>query len=101
MMESRIPEFNPQLIQSQRSSVEAVKQAHDQIINLMKQKEMKFMEAESFKKDLNPAEDMMRVFQNTADKESVYVEYKQKLGPYFEFIKKRDEEIEQKSNIIL
>jgi hypothetical protein len=39
---------------------------------------------------------MMRVFQNTADKESVYVEYKQKLNPYFEYIKKRDEEIGQK-----
>ncbi len=65
-------------------------------MNLIKQKESKFLEAENFKNDLNPAEDMMRVFQNTADKESVYVEYKQKLGPYFEFIKKRDEEIGQK-----
>jgi len=54
------------------------------------------LEAENFKNDLNPAEDMMRVFQNTADKESVYVEYKQKLGPFFEFIKKREEEIGQK-----
>ena len=62
MMESRIPEFNPQLIQSQRPSVEAVKQAHDEIMNLMKQKESKFLEAENFKNDLNPAEDMMRVF---------------------------------------
>ena len=44
-------------------------------MNLIKQKESKFLEAENFKNDLNPAEDMMRVFQNTADKESVYVEY--------------------------
>lgn len=65
-------------------------------MNLIKQKESKFLEAENFKNDLNPAEDMMRVFQNTADKESVYVEYKQKLGPYFEFIKKREDEIGQK-----
>jgi hypothetical protein len=65
-------------------------------MNLIKQKESKFLEAENFKNDLNPAEDMMRVFQNTAEKESVYVEYKQKLGPYFEFIKKREEEIGQK-----
>ena len=96
MIESRIPEWNPQLIQSQRPAVDAVKQAHDQIINLMNQKEQKLTEAENFKNNFNPAEDMMRVFQNTADKESVYVEYKQKLNPYFEYIRKRDEEISQK-----
>ena len=33
------------------------------------------MEAESFKNEMNPAKDMIRVFQNSADKESVYVEY--------------------------
>lgn len=70
MIESEIPEWS-----SQRPSVESVKQAYDQIIDLMKQNEKKFLEAESFKNEMNPAKDMMRVFQNSADKESVYVEY--------------------------
>jgi len=70
MIESEIPEWS-----SQRQSVESVKQAYDQIIDLMKQNEKKFSETESFKNEMNPAKDMMRVFQNSANKESVYVKH--------------------------
>jgi hypothetical protein len=44
MIESEIPEWS-----SQRPSVESVKQAYDQMIDLMKQNEKKLFEAESLK----------------------------------------------------
>ena len=81
---------------NQRQLVDAVKLAIETINLLIEQKEKEFQEALKLKDEMNPAEDMMRVFQGAVDFNTVLLEYQHKLKPYFEKIIRLDEQINQK-----
>ena len=80
----------------QNRLVVTVKEAIDKIKFLLDDKNMELQKAENFKNEMNPAEDMMRVFQGAVDFDTVLIEYQQKLRPFFDKIQKLDELINQK-----